>query len=175
MYASRFAAGPRFRPISMGVAVAINGGVVAALLLVAPEMIRQRERPPLIIDAIPLEQPKPDPIPSPDTPRTATRAAEHSEVAPPSPFPSPGPFVHVDQEQPIGPATPEPIGTATPAPAELPFIGASIDPRYAKDFQPDYPDTARDTGQEGTVVIRVLIGVDGRVKQVERVSGDAIF
>jgi len=50
------------------------------------------------------------------------------------------------------------------------MVDAVADPRYARDFQPDYPAGERRMGNEGKVVIRVLIGPDGRVKQVERVS-----
>ena len=68
-----------------------------------------------------------------------------------------------------GPAT-----TPTPLPA---LIGASMDSRYAGDFQPAYPPAERRASREGRVVVRVLIGVDGRVKQIEKVSAtsDAFF
>ena len=38
------------------------------------------------------------------------------------------------------------------------------------DFQPVYPAAERRAGREGRVTVRVLVGVDGRVKQVERVG-----
>lgn len=175
MYASRFAAGPRFRPASMGVALAINGGVVAALLLVAPEIIPERPRPPTTFVSIPIDQPKPEPTKLPVTPRTTTRSAERPDVKPPLPLPDDGQFVRVDPVPPIGEIGPDPVATGTSIPIELPFRIAVIDPRYASDFQPDYPDTARDAGREGVVRLRVLIGVDGRVKKIERISGDDAF
>jgi protein TonB len=55
-------------------------------------------------------------------------------------------------------------------PAPPPLIGASVDPRYARDFQPDYPAMNIRSGIEGTATVRVLIGADGRVKSVEQVS-----
>lgn len=176
MYASRFTDGPRFRPASLGAALAINGGVIAALLLAGPELIPRRESPPITIEQIPLEQPEPDALPPPDTPRTAARSPERVDVTPPLPLPNPGQSVHVDPAPPLDEVGPGPIATATPAPTPtLRFVDASIDPRYAGDFQPEYPDVARDSGREGVVKLRVRIGTDGRVKQVERLSGEDIF
>jgi protein TonB len=83
--------------------------------------------------------------------------------------------VRSEPPPPLGEVGPGPTPTITPKPVELRFVGAAIDPRYAGDFQPDYPDTARDAGREGVVQLRVRIGVDGRVKQVERISGDDMF
>jgi len=50
------------------------------------------------------------------------------------------------------------------------LIEASSDPRYAGDLQPVYPPSEQRAGREGRVVVRVLIGTDGRVKAVEPVS-----
>lgn len=176
MYASRFAQGPRFRPVSMGAALAINGGLVAALLLISPVFAPPQPRTPLVIDSIPVTQPTSEPLPPPDTPRTTARSPERPDVTPPLPFPDPGESVRVDPVPPIGEAGPGPTVTATPSPMpELRFVEATVDPRYARDFQPDYPDTARDAGREGVVTMRIRIGADGRVKQVERLSGEEVF
>jgi protein TonB len=48
-------------------------------------------------------------------------------------------------------------------------IGAKVDPRYASALQPDYPPALARNEIEGTATVRVLIGPDGRVKQVEKV------
>jgi len=37
---------------------------------------------------------------------------------------------------------------------------------------PVYPEAARNAGIQGTVVLKILIGTDSRVKKVEPVSGD---
>ena len=47
---------------------------------------------------------------------------------------------------------------------------AGIDDHYANAFQPPYPAAEQRAGQEGVVTVRVLIGVDGRVRQVEQVA-----
>ena len=57
------------------------------------------------------------------------------------------------------PPVPEPILT-----------DAVRDARFARHFQPPYPTRLRREGVEGIVKISVLIGTDGRVKQVRKIS-----
>lgn len=177
MYAERFADGPRVRPGSLGVALAINGGVVAALLLASPVIDPPRERPPLVIETIPVDPVTPDPVPPrPETPRTAQRQERPDTTQPlPFPLPDPGQTVRDDPMPTEYKADPGPLAGPGVEPPVLPFVAASVDPRYAGDFQPDYPDTARDAGREGVVRIRVLIGIDGRVVKVERIAGEDVF
>jgi periplasmic protein TonB len=47
------------------------------------------------------------------------------------------------------------------------FKTALRDPKFARDFQPDYPVGKLRLEIEGTVTVRVLIGTDGRVRQVQ--------
>jgi protein TonB len=39
-----------------------------------------------------------------------------------------------------------------------------IDPKFKRRFQPDYPPTSRRLGEEGSVVLQVLVGPDGKVR-----------
>lgn len=57
------------------------------------------------------------------------------------------------------------------------YVEPVPDPRYRDALQPNYPTEDRRLGTEGVVVVRVLIGSNGRVLQVERVSApsDAMF
>ena len=52
---------------------------------------------------------------------------------------------------------------------------AAIDPRYRSDFEAAYPSASQRLGETGTVVVRVVVGIDGRVLQasVARSSGFA--
>jgi protein TonB len=67
--------------------------------------------------------------------------------------------------------------TARPLPMPPVIVGPTIDPRYADDFQPAYPPSEQRAGSDGRVVVRVLIGTDGRVKEVQRVeaTSDAFY
>lgn len=53
-------------------------------------------------------------------------------------------------------------------PREAVRLAAAPDPRAI--FQPPYPPSAIRLGDEGAVKVRVLIGTDGRVKAVEKIS-----
>jgi periplasmic protein TonB len=75
------------------------------------------------------------------------------------PLPPTPPFV-----EPILPPLP-------PAPVPV-LVGPRYDARFASSQQPEYPSDMARTETEGTAVVRVLIGVDGRVKQVEEVRSD---
>ncbi|TRW14382.1 energy transducer TonB [Glacieibacterium frigidum] len=52
---------------------------------------------------------------------------------------------------------------------------AALDPRYARDFEAPYPPASQRNGEEGTVLVRVVIGADGRVTgaSIARSSGFA--
>jgi periplasmic protein TonB len=53
------------------------------------------------------------------------------------------------------------------------FKPAVRDPRYAKSFQPDFPVGLLQREIEGSVKVRVLVGVDGRVRIIEILSATA--
>jgi len=107
------------------------------------------------------------PAPAPATPaaRTATRpaaqAAPHLQAAPDS-QPSPNAPAVVTAPQPaaapIGaPVAAEAVAPAAPARVELP----STDADYLNNPRPAYPPLSKRMGEQGKVVVRVLIGADG--------------
>lgn len=182
MYAQKFADGPRFRPASLGAAIAINGAFIAALILANPNIVKTLKPEALPIEFITLPQPKPEPKPLPKTidpqprptspvvtpkPEVATETATDNPVIGQTKIPD---FVEP------GAGTAGGTGTAFPVDPIIPkFIGAREDPRFSRDLQPPYPDFERDAGREGVVKVRVLIGIDGRVKQAERIDGRDSF
>ena len=181
MYADRYASSKRFKSGSMGLAIAINGAVVGALIFSAP--VIERLKPPTAIDIFSVpEPPPPEPLPTPQPQPRANPAPEHIDLVEKPVIdvtpPTPGPIL-VD----IGPSVGTIGGTGTepvkvdPLPPAPPLVGAEIDPRYAGALQPAYPAAERRAGNQGRVVVRVRIGVDGRVKEVQRVSAtsDAFF
>ena len=50
------------------------------------------------------------------------------------------------------------------------MIDASLNRRYADDFQPAYPLGQLRREREGTVSVRVLVGTDGRVKDIQLID-----
>ena len=73
---------------------------------------------------------------------------------------------------------PDPGPVLTPVVVAKPVIvDAFVESRYQSLLQPPYPPEEQRAGNSGRVVLRVLVGTDGRVKQVEKVSAasDAFF
>ncbi|RIA44451.1 outer membrane transport energization protein TonB [Hephaestia caeni] len=182
MYADRYASPHRLNPVSIALAIAINGAVMGALVFSAPIVEKIAAHGPFILYPV-KEPPPPEPIPTPEPRANADPIPEritvprHVEVE--VTRPDPGPLV-ID----IGPSTGTLTGTGTdpvtvdpPPPPLPPLIPAQTDPRYAAALQPPYPSAERRANREGNVVIKVLIGTDGRVKRVERVSAtsDAFY
>ncbi len=189
MYADRSDRRFHINPTSMAVAVAINGGMLAALFLAAPEWVPGHVEPPALNTRnIPLP---PEPIPIPPEPQPTASTTPVLQPAP-APLPRPDaplPLVNVPTTGPVFDIRPlptplAPIGPGGPGtgtrPVETPapvMVGVSIDPRFADRFQPAYPPFEQREGRDGQVVVRVLVGTDGRVKAIERVSAtsDAFF
>lgn len=182
MYADRRTS-EGFKPASLGIALAVNGAVVAALWLASPHVITVHVDRPFKTYSVPIDPP-PEPLPVP-----AAKPLARTMTVPPVRTPVPvidvlTPIVPIaTTADPVPAPNPsatasgvavDPVPTATPTPV---LVDASVDPRYAADLQPLYPPEETRAGREGRVVVRVLVGVDGRVKQVEPVSAtsDAFF
>lgn len=180
MYADRYATPTRFSPAGLTAAIAINAVLVAALIFAAPHVL-PTPRAPGSIDIYTVPD---DPPPPPPEPRPQPRAAKPSTADETLTAPTPRVPVFTDVTVPpvdLAPIPPLPsdrIGhdaTTTPA-AEptaappLPLVAPSVDPRYADALQPPYPPAERRANREGRVTVRVLIGIDGRVKQIEQVE-----
>lgn len=82
------------------------------------------------------------------------------------------------------PVLPLPLSTPTPQPAETPkttgaaedvvpaFVPVEVQPQIVERVEPRYPDLLRRAGVEGRVVVRVLVGTDGRAERVEVLRSD---
>lgn len=175
-----------FNPGSLGVAIGINAALIGGLLFAAPGIVPFAPKPadpPLITYEVP--KPKPVPIEDPVTDPNPRPQPRLRAPLPPLPIPQTDQGVTVDPSPYVPPVTGgDSVGTGTgtgavdpPKPAPPLIVQPGIDPRYAADFQPGYPPSERRAEREGRVVVRVLIGVDGRVKQVERAeaTSDAFY
>ena len=180
MYADRHAKAG-IKPGALSIAVGLNGAVLAALIFASPEILTRAPDEgmeivniPVPVDPPPIPEIKPDPKikPTPDQrifdPPPPQRPDTSDPIAP-----SKGDFT-----LPPGPSGMDGgmiggTGTAQPPyihPHVPVLVGARPDPRFARSFQPPYPPGEQRAEREGRVTVRVLIGVDGRVKQVEMVS-----
>ena len=175
MYAVHHYQPPRTRTAGIGGALAICAVFAAGVSLIAPKLMPADEPTVLIGENIPVPpppDPEPQPTPKPDarTPRAPLPTAPDPIIEMPVPPiietttvipPSLPPVTIVEK---IGP----PVVADPPKPAPA-LVAAAVDPRYARDFQPDYPSQELRAQRDGSVSVRVLIGTDGRVKAVEQV------
>ena len=126
------------------------------------------DRPPPPIIAEILEEIQEEDEPPPPPPAIET---------PPPYVPPPDIVVDVPVES-TAPSTAL-VVTNKPAPAPPPPAAAGvkkapeIDPKFKRRFQPEYPPTSRRLGEEGSVVLQVLVAADGKVQdgKVQKSSG----
>jgi protein TonB len=124
--------------------------------------------------------PEPQPVPKPapkvaSKPTPVVKKAATPRVTP-SPMPAPAPV-----EQPVAapapaaaaPSTPEPPAAAPVAPASPPSPAAPAPPKtvsgveYVQPPQPDYPPISKRMGDEGKVMLRVLVSERGHPEKVD--------
>jgi periplasmic protein TonB len=165
-----------FKPAGVALAALLNGAALAGALIFGTTVANIIEDRPLTgFDVDPPEILTPPPPPAKDQPRPE----KHDLVIPPVPHDGKGPVstnltgeetmvdlgtgTEIAEIQP--PALPDPIPEKLTPPPLL--KAARIDPRYAANLQPEYPASEIRSETEGVVVVRVLVGTDGRVKAVE--------
>lgn len=121
-----------------------------------------------------VEQPSQTPAPPPPVkqqpvPRKIERARPPAPqpVAVPSPMPSPQAPVGVEAPQPPAPAAAAtaPPAPLAPAPAKLELPSSDAD--YLRNPAPVYPPISKRLGEQGKVLVRVLIGPDGTPQKAE--------
>jgi protein TonB len=173
----------RFSPAGAGAALAVNGAVIAAMIFaLAPNIVKRIHDPDPQIFTVPPDAPPPPPVDDTVKPRTDARV-DPQIYQPPvdNPTHSENPIQGTETKPDVVLPIDTGIGTGTgetvvEKPVPPPLIGAVQDPRYARDFQPAYPSQGIRSSLEGNATVRVLIGVDGRVKAVEPVrASDPMF
>jgi protein TonB len=136
---------------------------VLAELIEPPQPVVEPPPPAPVVAAPTPPKPRPRPVPQP----------QPQPVAAPEPMPL-APVVPV--APPAPPAPPEPIVAAAPPPAppappriELPSSNAD----YLKNPPPPYPPMSKRLGEQGRVVVRAFIQLDGTASraEVQRSSG----
>jgi periplasmic protein TonB len=153
----------------------------SAEVFVPVQVVTEIVMPPVARPAPPVARPEPPPPPRP------TRSAEpprhepaHKTPPPPAPKPEPklaaAPELPPAPNAPTGVAQPQPAPApaapavaAAPSPAPAPATAAATgrvdlpisDADYLHNPKPAYPPTSKRLGEQGKVVLRVLIGVDG--------------
>ncbi len=151
-------------------AIALNVAVLLLLLVPAglPDLAVPADRGMAVVPIIERIVPPTPPVPVPVTaPTTPTRPTVHPPVRPDV---APSIVDQVVVEDGVLPAddaiaTPVDAGPADIAPPAGPVAGMRLE--YAKAPAPPYPRDALRAGLQGTVLLQVLVDVDGRPLQVE--------
>ncbi|WP_425228669.1 energy transducer TonB [Sphingomonas sp.] len=174
MYANRYAP-RRVNKGSLTLSVAIVGVLVATAML-SPTVIGvlHHEKELHFIDVAP---PPPPPPPDPTPPPRQRLEPRPAQIDPPIPIvPPPLASDFTVPHDPVAPVAPlagtgpgEDVAIDPPKPPPV-LVGAQPDARYLSDFQPTYPAEERRAGREGVVTLRVLVGIDGRVTDVEEIA-----
>jgi protein TonB len=166
----------------MGAAILVNGSIILAVAL-SPMVVEHLPGPTIITGkhientpppepTKPVEQtsPKANPIFTPER-EIDTRVPVDTGVTTTTQEGDLGFALDGTGADDFAEVVPEP--TKPPLPV---FTAALRDPKFARDFQPDYPVGKLRLEIEGTATVRVLIGTDGRVRQVQVVRAtDADF
>jgi protein TonB len=151
-------------PGRVAIIVALHGAAIAALMLAKPEVIPHVDWKTLTIDPIAADPPPPPEIlPPPPKEEVRKQTAD--------PLPPIVPTGNWQDEPPYIPSTGDTGGatTVTPPPFTPPL---TVNARFLKgiEIQPDYPTSLARQEIEGYATVRVLIGTDGRVRDVQQVS-----
>ena len=136
---------------------AIQSGLATKVVQVA-KVVVQAELISEVTPSLPPPAPKPPP-PAPPPPPTAPVVTTPSPAA--------------IQLPPAPPVAAPALPPAPPAPAAPAVRTSAVIQAGATCAKPDYPSASRRLEEEGTVTLKFLIGVDGRVIQaeVEKTSG----
>lgn len=159
-----------------------------AVFVVLPELARQADPPPVVLD-VTLVEPKPLPVapPEPEQPPPPKRKPEPQRVRepaptvvkppPPTPQPEQAPILALPSTQaPTEPAFTVPATKAVESPRgqeqKSQGAGVAVTPptfnaAYLRNPAPQYPLAARRTGQQGTTTVRVLVTPEGLPARVD--------
>ena len=154
---------------------ALQAGLLhqAAEIVVPVEMLSQLIEPPApkVDPPKPVVLPAPPPVKQPvakPVVRVRPRPAPQP-VAIADPTPAPAAPIGVTTPQPPAPPAPvmeapaAPVAPPAPAKVELPSSNAD----YLQNPKPPYPPISKRLGEQGKVMVRVLIGVDGLAQKAE--------
>ena len=157
------------RYAGFAIVVVLHAAVIAALLQYEPARSALSEALPIMVSLITpqpvVEKPQVLPKPLPVKPRVATPTPPVPQqiitAAPTAPEPAQAPT----------PPPPAPIAAApppAPAPAiAVPVVPPSFNASYLENPAPAYPPLSRRVGEQGKVMLRVLVNTKGTADTVE--------
>ena len=177
---------------------ALAHAAVFGVLLAAPTQtpdLKKEPAPPILVSLIAAPQPTPEPAPEPEIvppeppkpkpvvkqqkPKPQPRLEPKPEPVA-EPTPQPEEVAPVAEQEPVRQSVAEPVVAAPQPvkaePAPPPEPEPVIEPprfgvAYLNNPPPAYPSLSRRIGEEGRVVLRVLVGVNGKPESVQVENG----
>jgi len=155
---------------------ALQSGLVrkTAEIIIPAEVLSEFIAPPAPpAPPVPPAPPPPKPAPAPPKPVAPKPRPAPMPVAVPDPTPAPAaPTGVVEPQPPAPPVAAAPVAApaapaAPPAPAAPSIELPSSDASYLNNPKPVYPAVSKRLGEQGKVMLRVLIGTDGLPQKVE--------
>jgi protein TonB len=171
---ARYGAG-RKSPLGLGGTVAVHGLLIGAFLLIPKEVIDVfTPSKPIETRNIPLPKPPEPVIEKQADPKVQTRPQQRERPTVTDPLidlPKGDPPLTGTEGSSTGTGPVQPYIAPPPPPLADPVLTEpAIDPRALSAFQPDYPGAMIRQGLEGIVTVRVTIGPEGRVTDIEKIS-----
>jgi len=148
----------------------IVGGLVFSLLAMNVVKVQKARTALTVIDMLEQPEPPPPPPPPPPQPKAVQQVQAPSPVVAPPPLvatPAPPSQIATSPTPPppavtmTGPPTPAP----QPAAPSIESVG-DLSSKMIAATAPRYPQESRRKHEQGTVVLMVLVGVDGRVADI---------
>ena len=155
---------------------ALQSGLLrrAAEVIVPAELLSEfiPPPPPRAAPPAPPTPPAPPPPPPRPAPRVQAPRPAPMPVAIADPTPAPNAPVGITTPQPPAPPIEAPVAPPAPPAPPAPSAPARIDmpssdAAYLNNPKPGYPAISKRMGEQGKVVLRVLIGTDGLPQKVE--------
>jgi protein TonB len=177
-----------FSTTTLVVAVLLHAGVAALLISAATQKpVIEKEPAPMMVSLVAAPQPAPEPeivplVPEPPKPQPVIKKLKPTPEPQVKPVPQPQPEV---QATPPAPPAAEPV-PAAPVEAKAPEIVEEPEPlpepepvvepprfgvAYLNNPEPAYPSLSRRMGEEGRVILRVLVTAKGDAGSVEVETG----
>jgi len=157
------------RRIGALAAVALHAVALGALLAYEPARDSLLAAAPIMVDWIVPPRPETKPVPPVELPRPKPLPQRQA----PRPVEAP-PIVAVTPEAPSAahlppapPAAPELPVAAAPQPAPVPVTPPIFNAGYLDNPPPAYPALSRRAGEQGRVILRVLVSAAGRAEDIE--------
>jgi protein TonB len=167
-------ASPRIDPVAAAIALAVAAAAFTGLQYLDIVSVHKHEHRMAVVNVMDLAPPPPPKAP-PEQKKGPTPHIQSPIVAPPPLVATPAPPQTVAVADAPAPPQPEPVAphvaikVADPAPAPpsaAPADGGDLSSKMISATPPSYPEDSRRLHEQGTVVLAVLLALDGKVDRV---------